>query len=347
MRPLFHINDVHIGAIRTAGTTPATAYQLRLDLIEGFGSLLEMATGCDLIINGDLFDKENVPMSDLYAAYSLLRTWMLANPPSYLIMPPGNHDLSKTSTVFTSFDLLVKLLESEFGARVFSMRTGVGFAGSWIIPHVPNQDLFNLELAKVPPGTKYLFLHCNVDNGFAVEADHSLNLSLEQAEKLPVERIIVAHVHQRAEYLHGKVLLPGNQVPSSVADCLGNDRKYALKLHADKVEYVETCRMSDCFLRVDWRALDGADTDIAFVRVEGECEAHETSEAVKAISQKRKTSPALVITNSVKIEGMDDQKQIKTNLEEIKSFKVLDALQEILTEEERAILVPLMEENNV
>lgn len=344
MLPLFVINDIHIGAIRSAGTTPATAYQLRLDLIEGFGSLLTMATGCDLLINGDLFDKENVPMSDLYGAWMMLRTWLQANPPCRLFLPPGNHDLSKTSTTFTSFDMLVKLLESEFD-RVVSMREGFLTKHGSIIPHMPNQDLFNLELAKVPVDTKYLFLHCNVNNGFAAEADHSLNLSYEQAEKLPVERIIVAHEHQRSRHLNDKILVVGNQIPSSVGDCLGNDKKYALKI-TDKIEWIETCDMTDLFQRLDWRE-PGAAQELPFIRIEGEAAAHEAADVVSMISTLRKTSKALVITNAVKIAGTKDQAELQVSLEQIKSFDVMTALMEILTEEERVVVTKLLEENNV
>lgn len=344
MLPLFVINDVHIGAIRSAGTTPATAYQLRLDLIEGFGSLLTMATGCDLLINGDLFDKENVPMSDLYAAWMLLREWLLANPPCRLILPPGNHDLSKTSTTFTSFDMLVKLLQSEFD-RVVSMREGFLTKHGSIIPHMPNQDLFNLELAKVPADTKYLFLHCNVNNGFAAEADHSLNLSYEQAEALPVERIIVAHEHQRSRHLNDKILVVGNQIPSSVGDCLGNDKKYALKI-TDKIEWIETCDMADIFQRLDWQE-PGAAQEVPFIRIEGEAEAHQAADVVSMISTLRKTSKALVITNAVKIAGTKDQAELQVSLEQIKSFDVMTALMEILTEDERVTVTKLLEENNV
>jgi DNA repair exonuclease SbcCD ATPase subunit len=53
----------------------------------------------------------------------------------------------------------------------------------YVIPHVPNQDIFDLELERVPEGTKWLLLHCNFDNAFAGAMDHSLNLSRDQAKR--------------------------------------------------------------------------------------------------------------------------------------------------------------------
>src|SRR4051812_435434 len=95
MRPSFVIFDLHIGAIRSGGTTPATALKLRQDLLFGYQQLLDMADGSDLLINGDLFDTANVPLTDMFTALQLTDSWMRANTESQLYLPPGNHDLSK------------------------------------------------------------------------------------------------------------------------------------------------------------------------------------------------------------------------------------------------------------
>lgn len=348
MRPIFVANDVHIGTIRSAGTTPQTAYQLRLDLIEGYRSLLGMANGSHVLLNGDLFDRENVPMSDLYAAWQVTRDWLLANPDCELVNNLGNHDSAKTSTTFTSFDLFVKLLESEFGARVITGRGGFAWRGHWVLGHVQNQDILNLELTKVPP-CEMVFMHCNFDNFFAAQSDNSLNLSKEQAQALPVKHVIIGHEHQRSEHLDGKVILPGNQIPSSVSDCLGNSRKYALKIHPDnRIEWIETCDMADVFLRVDWRELAGVPPrGKAFVRVEGTAEAHEAADVVAAISAARKGSDALVLTNAVKVAGGIEEGELQVSLEDVKSFRVLDALLELLTAEEREVVQGLLETNGI
>jgi metallophosphoesterase superfamily enzyme len=338
------INDLHIGAIRTGGTTPTTAWQLRQNLLRDFNELLNQIND-DLVINGDLFDTANVPMHDLLETWRLLSQWLTLTGAT-LFLVAGNHDLSKSSTQLSSFQFLCKLLTTQFPQQVvpvFEPRPIrlIGPVCWYAIPHLPNQELFNLALEQVPPNTKYLLVHCNYDNKFAEAADHSLNMSAEQAMKLPVERIIFAHEHQRRDALNGKVLVVGNQMPSSVADCLGNDAKYMLSLGTDKVEWHCTWERKGNFSRMDWREL--ADDGAEFIRVEGTATDKEAAEMVSAIAKFRSRSKALVITNAVKIQGIEDEAATLT-LEEIKGFDVLGALLKHLEPREQEVVRMLLKE---
>jgi DNA repair exonuclease SbcCD nuclease subunit len=347
LTPLFNLNDIHIGVLRTGGTTPATAYQLRLNLLADFAGLLDMASHDDVIINGDWLDSAAIPLADLLQVYNFTAAWLALPHCPKLYAPAGNHDMTKNSAVLSSFDLLCSLLIERFPDQVFAIHEGTLIRdGIYVIPHMPNQDLFEMELSKIPAGVKYLFLHCNVGNNFAAKADHSLNLSLDQAQTLQVERIIVAHEHQRSTQLNGKVLVVGNQVPTSVADCLGNDAKYALRLSDNKVEWLPTWEREGSFAQVDWRELQSAGAP-DFIRVIGKATAAEASEVVAAISNFRKISPALVITNAVEVEGTNDGEALQVSLEQIKSFSVMDELLNILNEKERATVVKLLEKNLV
>lgn len=344
MKPIFYCSDLHIGAIRSGGTTPATAMQLRLQLLDQFDQLLEAANGHDLIINGDTFDKENVPMSDLFECWRLLQAWLTRNPTCVLCIPPANHDLSKNSATSTSFDMLVKLLQAEFAGRVLSSKEGFAFRPAhYVVPHQANQSLFELELSRIPAGTKILYIHANVNNTFAAKSDHSLNISLDQAKAINVETIIVGHEHQRSTHLNGKVLVVGNQIPSSVADCLGNDIKYALRITDEGIEWLPTWESKGSFVEMDWREL--APTTCDFVRVTGKASAAEASAVVTSISGFRKVSQALVVTNAVEVESVNDGERIEVSLEQIRSFSVLEELLKILNEDERATVTKLLEKN--
>ena len=138
------INDLHIGAIRSAGTTPSTAEQLRFYLLDNFEKLLKDIDS-DLLINGDLFDQTFVPMSDLFVTYQLLYGWLLKGHTLYL--SAGNHDLPKSSAVFSSFHLLCRLLSQQFPANVVVIVGAVPIPehDAFVISHVANQDLFDLE----------------------------------------------------------------------------------------------------------------------------------------------------------------------------------------------------------
>lgn len=349
--PFAVINDTHGGVIRSAGTTPATAYALRQWVIQQIASLLQRASGCDLLINGDLFDLEHIPYADLLAIYTLIGQWLVDNPDSILYLPPGNHDLAKTLTTMSSQQFLTNLL-SMFGDRVVVPTAGqaitVAGAKGWVIPHMTNQELFDLELEKVPP-VKYLFLHCNFDNKFAQQSDHSLNLSAEQAEKLPVERIVLGHEHQRRVALTGKVMVTGNQFPTSVADCLGNKDKYMAMITPTNFELQQVWVGEGSFVRVNWRELNLIAPDHGqFIRVEGEATASEAPLVVQSISKLRKVHQAFVITNATTIEGRDADSKVDVGA--IANLNVVSLLMDALAKKNPAWAVKvktIMEKNNV
>jgi metallophosphoesterase superfamily enzyme len=345
------INDCHVGAIRSGGTTPASAFNLRSYLCQRFKALLYAADGDDLLILGDLFDTFSVPYMDVLFVYFELQRWLDRNE-GMLHLVPGNHDLSKTTSTMSSFQFLCKLLWSHPRVKVHGVPGPITVAGNtgWVIPHMDNQDIFDLKLSEVPE-VKYLFLHCNFDNKFARESDHSLNLDGLVALKLPVEKIIMAHEHQRSSHINGKVLVPGNQIPSSVADCLGNDAKYMTVIHPDKVELLPVWERENSFGRVDWRDLLKADTAqinpaLEFIRVEGEAQPDEVGTVATTISKLRKVHNAFVITNAVEVEGRSFDGE-KISLEQIQGFDILGALLRRLSPEQQKVVTKLMEENNV
>lgn len=340
---LTSINDWHLGAIRTGGTTPATAYQLRLDLLAGGQRILDGVDG-DLLVNGDLFDGPDIPRADILAAIGTFGRW-LAKGEGDLWLANGNHDLDKNAQRLSSFQFFAKLLKEQFPGRVHHIETGTAIEkhDAYVIPHIANQDLLNLELARVP-ACRYLFVHCNYDNQFAVESDHSLNMSKEQAEALPVEYIVFGHEHQGRTELGGKVVIVGNQFPSSVSDCLGGREKYLLQVDNGRYTLHQAWQAEGDYETQDWREL--ADTGARFIRVIGQAAAAEAAAVVTAISRFRNVSKALVITNAVKVEGVNDSEQFELTHEQVTSFNVRDALREYLTDEENEKIDKLRETEN-
>ncbi len=336
------LNDWHIGAVRSAGTTPATAYQLRLDLLSRFEEIL-YAIDTDLMILGDLFDGPDISKADLLRTYQVLDDW-LGRTGKDLYLVNGNHDLSKNSTNFSSFQFLAALLGSAEGAypgAVHHISVGTLTPHGYVIPHVTNQEQFNVELSKVPE-CDYLFVHCNYDNEFAVESDHSLNMSEAQARAAPVKHIVFAHEHQGKTALSGKVVIIGNQVPSSVSDCLGNQNKYSLQIVNGEYSLQVVWQAEGDFSEQGWRDL--IDTG-RFIRVTGTAAASEAAQVVTAISKFRAAAQALVITNAVKIEGVDDAAQLELSHEDICAFNVREALRPLLTDEENNKIDKLREQD--
>jgi DNA repair exonuclease SbcCD nuclease subunit len=339
------VSDWHLGAVRSGGTTPATAYQLRQDLLANGEEILYDTSG-DLLINGDLFDGPDINKADLLRALQIFGDWLQRNPGSMLLAANGNHDLAKSSLTFSAYQFFVALLIEMYGPeRVKHITEGTYIKkyDTYVIPHVANSDLFDLEISRVPSCT-YLCVHANYDNGFAVESDHSLNMSQEQAQAVPAEHIIFGHEHQARTELGGKVVIVGNQFPSSVSDCLNNERKQYARISDEGLVFETSWASSGDFAEIDWRELE--DTGARFIRVVGNATAAEAGAAVTAISRFRNTSKALVITNAVKVQGVDDAAQLVLSHEQITSFNVRDALREYLTDDENQKIDSLKELEN-
>lgn len=330
------ISDLHIGVIRSAGTTPASALALRKFALDKLAAILSGAKE-DVVILGDLFDTFNIPMQDLLETYRILSKWLEGGYKLYLIA--GNHDLSKDSTKLSSFQFLAKLLE---GPNCTYLQ-GAGWLdeskGIYALSHLLNQDLMDMHLASVPK-CKYLLVHANYDNHFAMQSDNSLNMSKEQAEECPAKTIVFAHEHNHRTALSGKVFICGNQFPSSVSDCLSPQDKFMHRLTDSGVERVKVWDRAENFIDMPWNAI--TETSAKFIRISGTAKPEEASAATEAVANLRRTSQAFVITNAVQV-GTDEelQKASLKSLEAVQAFDVMAALKEVLTAEEYAVIEKL------
>lgn len=327
MTPLYVTSDWHLGAIRSGGTTPATAYQLRQDLLKQFEEMLyDIVTDGDLAVNGDLLDTSSIPMADLAKVFAVLSDWLVRTG-KHLYGITGNHDASRNSANFSSFKFLMTLLVDQFPEQVTHVFGGQLIRENvYVLSHVDNQDIFNLELGKVP-ACEYVLLHCNYSNHFAVESDHSLNLSEEQAKNLPVKHVVMGHEHNGRTELKGKVVIVGNPAPSSVSDCINDPVKHMLKITDAGMEFIETWRAEGDYSEQDWHNLEDRGR---FIRVAGVATAAEADKLVTVLSRFRKEAKCLVLTNAVKIEGVNDSAELSLSFEEVTSFNVRAALEEYM-----------------
>lgn len=343
------INDIHLGAMRKAGTTVATQAALREFTHQQFSALLQATDEDHIVINGDLFDGFEVEGADLIQAFSAINEWFRLPGRRLLTLIAGNHDWSPKAGRVSSFHMLAHFLRAKHGSLVETIDYSTGLCRVlhpnrvWAIPHMPNQDLFDLELKKALDVTgDFLLLHANYDNNFAAEADHSLNVSAEVAGALVQAGWTLIFGHEHQPKLRPGIIIPGNQISTSVADCLGCTQKTYLLLHDKEVEHRQWLAIDDIFARVEWHELDAA-PDRMFIRVEGSATAEQASEAVEAVAKLRQKSQAFVITNAIKVEGLAEFDQLaEMSLEQITSFNVLEALLAELTEEEGKVVKALL-----
>lgn len=290
----------------------------------------------DLLINGDLLDQSNIPISDVLQTYIILNDWLTQHPESKLYNATGNHDQSRTSNVLSSFQFLGKLLKLAHPERYVHIEEPVMTPHGYVIPHLRNQDLFDYALSQVPE-CNFLFLHANFDNGFAAQSDQSLNVSREQAEICKARLIVFGHEHHKR--IVGKVVIPGNQIATSVSDWLSPQDKGYVTITNGKLDYVTSAVRDKEFAKLDWRSLTV--TEHKFIRVTGDATGEEASEVVNAINAFRKKSDAFVITNAVAISTGAIKVDFDSTLAFVQHFSVMDALKEIMTKDEMATLESL------
>ncbi len=340
MRTLI-INDLHIGVNRQAGTTPTTQQALRAMPLD-FLCNLPVYPGDRLIINGDLFNSFSIDVFDLIATFDILRTF--TNKGVEVVLIAGNHDASAKGSAISSFQALCHFLKSEplFKSVMFdSGFTQIGLT-TFTIPHMTNQTSFNRALesvASVDGNGKYLLLHCNVMNGFAEQMDHSLNIEREQIEALLKSgwTMIVGHEHVAQNKFGNRLIITGNQVPTSISDVIGegSNKRYLLINEVQKLEIV------DCgsypLAEMDWREI--AENDSLFIRITGECSVDESSQVLAEIAKYRSKSSALVIGNSVKVNGLASLEGLEgLNLETLQTFDIMAVLLPLFDPEEQEIV---------
>jgi DNA repair exonuclease SbcCD nuclease subunit len=318
------LNDIHIGVIRGSGTTPASQWALRKYLLDSFKEKLPREG--DLMVLGDLFDTGNVPVLDVLSTYEILAGW-LTDGYGQLFLVAGNHDLCKSSNVLSSFQFLGKLLHRHRPARVHTVETPTLTTWGYIIPHLENQEALD-SAVKAVPMCDTVFMHCNYANMFAAQSDQSLNLSEHQALNLPCRHIILGHEH--APRSKDKVLIPGNQIPSSVSDCLGRSVYRSLSISEAGAISGNTYSSRGLYEELDWR--EAKETSAKFVRVVGTADATESTSVVNAVAKLRQVSNAFVISNAVQIATDDGTEAFEQSLEDIQGFSIWRALEETLPE---------------
>src|SRR5574340_1148230 len=300
--------------MRKGGTTLESQAALRASQYAHLDRLLAGVSG-NLIINGDLFDGFMVDPSDVILSFQALSDWVRRGIGNLTLLA-GNHDWSPRGSKTSSYHLLAHFLKIAHPNNVVVYDYSDGFKkiddGLWAIPHMPNQALFDLEIEKALnlAVQGWLLLHANYNNTFAQHSDHSLNVSQEQIDALLVKgwSILFGHEHQHRVMRGGRVVIAGNQIPTSCADWLGCDGKFYVEIE------------------------DGA------------APAEQASQVVDTVAKFRQSSQADVVSNAVKVDGVAGFDALaETSFEEITSFSVMDALLEELSEEEGKIVRGLLE----
>ena len=344
----FVCTDTHLGSIRRSGVTPMSALKLQDRTFNNFRNLLMDHLDLPIIHAGDLFDSMHVPNSEILRAYKAISGWLESSGQKFYCLR-ANHDWHPSGGKLSSWELLIDILVAQFGDQVVPIYDKLTHIADNVygLGHVGNSDLFDLELSRAMElKNSVLFFHANFANPFTNGSEHTLNIDKEWAEEFVARGnyLYGGHEHQASSHLGGRVRMLGNNDATSIADCLGNDKKYAYTLEDNGTLTPEvTMDVSAEFINIPWTELS-LEIDRPFVRVSGNVNIEQAGDVVDLIAKFRSKSKALVVTNAVSIKDtfeIEDFEDI--NLASLKSFDVLQELLELLTHPERKVVRELME----
>jgi len=315
------LSDLHFAPDRRAGCSQASRLSLEDYLFDRLNHILQTVEHDKVIIAGDIFDKFSVSEKTLLNTYLALRG-------EKAIILRGNHDANSAVRVgeISSLELLGALLPETH--LVFNEPETVD--GMHFIPHCFDQTQLNQYVDEIPDNV-VCFLHCNFDNSFTEHADHSLNITSQQYQKLKESNVflILGHEHQARDLENLYIL--GCTYPTSISDCLGGSKRCLLyDSEAKTFESIETFNKEAEYIELHWS--DTRLTDHKFVRVVGDCSVVEYPQIVRSIAQLRKTSDAFIIANAVKVQTPEREEIEK---QEVTGFNILSLLLENVDEEFR------------
>lgn len=359
---LLVLNDTHCGVRRVTGTTAQSQVELRSYLMDSLRQCMAESNSGKLLFDGDLLDDFSIDTADLMSAFNILSNQWLKKG-KHLYLKAGNHDDSAKGNRMSHFEFLCKALQTAYPEQVTIIgvggyRPGDGYAfidnNVLAIAHHCDQAAFTSKLhellPQVTPGM-FVFLHANYDNKFAAKSDHSLNVDQEMADMFISKgaTLVFSHEHQARTAKAGKVIVMGNQWPTSVADCLGNDTKFGHVVSGEELLRFETWQRSGerGFVLVDWKELDNWREYRGFIRVIGEAEAAEASTVVSSIARFRAKSMALVVNNNVVVDGIESADDVVPDIDGLSgSFDLMAFVQEHLTPEQFAMFCNLKEKSD-
>lgn len=303
------ISDLHQGLTRKTGVTAASLEQLENDKIKSLSDLMHQHEDKEVIIAGDLFDSYNVPLRSLIQVSSVLlqhpkKVWIIA----------GNHDLSKNTLKMSSLQFFSEWSAMNSSNLEFVFEPQAIDENITVIPHMPNQELFDEAVGQA--SANILITHCNYENNFAVEKDHSLNLTKKQAAKFKM--VISGHEHNARTI--GNVHMIGSFAPCNVQEATVDKVSHVLNSKTLTLESVKAFDFS--WEELHWTELDISLND-GFLKVVGEATASEAPTVLSAVAALRKKSKCYMIQNAVTVESVDLGEVEGASFESLDTMEIL------------------------
>ena len=317
------ISDLHIDPLRQGGTTMESRVALADYIQENLRRVVQEEDPDRVIVVGDIFARRTVSEKALAEFWKTLQLG-----PEWILMR-GNHDANSDKYGDICALQAIDIMTDDRVRVIFDGPESIGTYH--FIPHMFNQEQFDRALEEIPAMAKTVFIHANWNNNFAVMADHSLNLSLEQAKKIEAngQTIILGHEHIPADKLENTFIV-GCLTPTMLPDIDGPKRALVFVDEKPAGQIPTWPPQLTSFQKIQPHEIDDLVGNPQFIEVYGECSPVESAEITKAIGKLRAKSSAFIVKNGIKIirpevTGPDQQ--------EIAAFNVVDIFMDLVPEQ--------------
>jgi hypothetical protein len=262
-----------------------------------------------------------------------------AEHPEQIWILAGNHDLSKNTTTMSSFDFLGQVISLLMAPNISLITEPMVIEkhNLVMIPHLSNQEIFDKALSDYSNKDHTLITHCNYDSFFALEKDHSLNLTPEQAKKF--KQVISGHEHAIRHVKN--VYMLGSFVPCNVKEAATPKRTHIFDAATGEIEAIQSLSQDriGAYSEIHYSELQNPGVNAAawFIKIIGSVTAAEAPLILTQIADFRKKSTAYMIQNATVVEtiGLESLGAEETSFESIDTWKALGSM---LKEEHKAQL---------
>lgn len=230
------IGDPHIGKQFKNNVPKSRLGERENTIFLDFIHLLNTSANV-VVICGDLFDKTNIDNSTLLRCIAVLEKYVDLNPKTNYFILAGNHDLSKNSSIKSSFDVLTKYFTTNkksnltiVSDKIVTKKSDYFKINLIFVPYVPIED----TLIDYRSFTKDNYKNIIFGHWDTIDFNNIGNSSKYTSNVIPNSLlcnnniIVTGHEHlpKQIKYDDYEIIVTGSLQPYSHAECIDTEDLY-------------------------------------------------------------------------------------------------------------------------
>lgn len=243
------IGDPHIGK-QFKNNVPKDKLGIReSSVFNDFKNLLDSPSNV-IVICGDLFDKTNIDNSTLLNCISTLEHYCNLNPKTSYFILAGNHDLTKNTSIKSSFDVLVKYFNTNKRSNLTIVSDSIVVKKSDIFkinlifcPYFPIEDKADYSSYIKKDYKNIIFGHWEVTDFNSISESSKYTSNVIPSCLFDNNNLIVTgheHLPKHIKKDNYEILVTGSLQPYSHAEVLEGESLYVTHTCQEVIQNIET-----------------------------------------------------------------------------------------------------------